>query len=229
MTELIPVARISWRPAFRIIPSRFPPIGLFDRVADPADLDAIYELEALTNPRLRDEVGALQLVPPEDRVSGPGTNAIMAAFTHLNPEGSRFTDGSFGVFYAARDLDTAIAETVHHAAIFMSRTKEAPQILDRRVYQVDLDGDLHDIRGRQAEMAAVYAPDDYAGGQQLARTLRAAGSNGLAYSSVRRPTGECAAVFKPRLLANCIQERHLIYEWDGEKIAEVYEKRLDGV
>jgi hypothetical protein len=227
--EEFPVARISWRPAFRIIPSRFPPIGLFDRVANPADLGAVYELEALTNPRLRDEVGALQLVPLEDRISGPGTNTIMAAFTHLNPDGSRFTDGSFGVFYAACDLDTAIAETVHHAVIFMRRTKEAPQTLDRRVYRVDLEGDLHDIRGRHADLAAVYAPDDYSASQHLARTLRVAGSNGIVYSSVRRPTGECAAVYKPRLLANCIQERHLCYAWDGEKIAEVYGKRSDGV
>src|SRR3546814_5612167 len=94
----IPVAATSWTPCYRIIPSRFPPIGLFEKVADPDDLEAVFQIEAMTNDRLRDEVGVLALVPPEDRVSGPGTTPIMAAFTHLNPEGSRFTDGSFGVF-----------------------------------------------------------------------------------------------------------------------------------
>lgn len=220
-----PLAHIDWKPCFRIIPSRFPPIGLFDRVAAPEDLEAVIELESMTNPRLRDEIGEIQLVPPDERVSGPGTQIIMAAFTHLNPEGSRFTDGSYGVFYAGNDLDTAIAETVYHAARFMRRTKEAAQELDRRVYLVDLDGVLHDIRGQQARYPLVYDNENYPPGQHLARTLRAAGSNGIAYTSVRRPAGECVAVFRPKLLANCRQERHLCYVWDGEKVRDVYEKR----
>src|SRR5437762_6306867 len=83
----------EWLPSHRIVPSRFPPVGLFDRVASPEDLDAVFELEALTNDRLREQAGELSLVPPEDRVSGPGTTPIMAAFTHLNPEGGRFSDG----------------------------------------------------------------------------------------------------------------------------------------
>src|SRR5437660_11568940 len=90
--------RTRWRPSHRLVPSRFPPIGLFDRVARPEDLDAVFAVEAMTNDRVRDETGQLALVPPDDRVSGPGTTPIMAAFTHLNPEGSRFSDGSFGVY-----------------------------------------------------------------------------------------------------------------------------------
>ena len=99
-----PVSRIEWKPSWRIIPSRFPPISLFERVTEPDDLDAIFELEAITNPRLRNEVGDISMVPPEDRVSGPGSSIIMSAFTHLNPEGSRFTDGTYGVYYAAYDV-----------------------------------------------------------------------------------------------------------------------------
>lgn len=65
-------------------------MSLFDKVANPADLDAVFEIEAMTNDRLRDEVGHIAMVALEDRVSGPGTTPIMAAFTHLNPDGSRF-------------------------------------------------------------------------------------------------------------------------------------------
>src|SRR5690606_7738687 len=115
---------IEWKPCWRIIPSRFPPIQLFERVTDPDDLEAIFELEALTNPRLRDEAGDIRLVAPQDRISGPGTSVIMAAFTHLNPDGSRFTDGTFGVFYAAGDIETAIAETSYHRERFMRATAE---------------------------------------------------------------------------------------------------------
>lgn len=221
----IPRTRIDWRPCWRIVPSRFPPVGLFDAVADPADLEAILELEAMTNPRLRDEAGEISLVPPGDRVSGPGTTPIMAAFTHLNPEGDRFADGRWGVFYAARTLATAIAETRHHRVRFLAATAEPAQDIDMRVYAVDLGGDLHDIRPMRTSHADWYDPVDYSRSQALAARLRDEGSDGIVYQSVRDEGGECAAVFRPRLLANCRQERHLCYVWDGSKIAAVYEKR----
>ena len=221
----LPATRIEWKPCWRIIPSRFPPIQLFERVAEPDDLEAIFELDALTNPRLRNEVGDIELVPPGDRISGPGTSVIMAAFTHLNPNGSRFSDGTYGAFYAANDLDTAIAETKHHRERFMSATAQEHMELDMRVYLVDLDGNLHDLRGQKATQPLVYHNDNYAAGQYLARTLRKGKSNGIAYDSVRRMEGECVAVFRPPLLSNARQERHLCYVWNGRQIAAVYEKR----
>jgi len=221
----IPVRRVTWRPCYRIVPSRFPPINLFERVADPEDWEAIIEIESLTNDRIRDEAGQIQLVPPADRVSGPGASIIMAAFTHSNPEGSRFSDGSYGVFYAAHDVDTAVAETKHHRAAFMAATRQPPMELDMRVYALDLSGKLHDVRQLQSSLARVYERNSYAHSQRLARDLRQLGSLGIAYKSVRRKGGECAAIFRAPVLSNCRQERHLCYVWDGEKITTVYEKR----
>ena len=194
-------------------------------MAQPEDLEAIFELEALTNPRLRDEAGNIQLVSPEDRISGPGASVIMAAFTHPNPSGSRFSDGGYGVFYAANDLDTAIAETRHHRERFMKATAQRRMELDMRVYLIDLQGDLHDFRGMRETQPLVYHADDYTAGQNLGRTLRKAGSDGIVYDSVRRTEGECAAVFRPRLLSNVRQERHLCYIWNGRSIESIYEKR----
>ncbi|MGE0724053.1 MAG: RES family NAD+ phosphorylase [Alphaproteobacteria bacterium] len=225
MELTIPVARVEWRPCHRIIPSRFPPIALFERIADPADYDALIALETMTNPRWREEVGEIALVPPEDRIAGPGSSVIMAAFTHPNPAGSRFSDGSLGVFYAAHAIETAIAETRHHRERFMRATRQGRMELDMRVYRVNLDAALHDIRGRQEALAPVYRADDHGASQQLARRLRGAGADGIVYDSVRHPGGECAAVFRPRLLSNCRQERHLCYVWNGERIETVYEKR----
>src|SRR4051794_36122911 len=68
----IPARATLWKPCYRLIPSRYPTVGLYDRIADPADLDVVFAIEALTNPRNRDEIGQLQLVPPDERVSGPG-------------------------------------------------------------------------------------------------------------------------------------------------------------
>lgn len=211
--------RVSWAEAWRLVPSRFPPQGVFDRIARPEDLEALYALESLTNPRLREELGELQLVPHERRVSGPGTQPVMAAFTHLNPAGSRFSDGSYGVFYAARALETAIAETMYHRARFMAATAEPAMRIEMRCYRTGIRGRLHDLRRGWTQM---LDPDDYGPPQALARRLRADGSDGVLYPSVRHAGGECVGVFQPDLVAPCLQAQHLVYTWDGQRILPDY-------
>jgi hypothetical protein len=206
------------------VPSRFPPIQLFERVTDPADLDAVLAIESLTNERLRDETGEIQLVAPADRMSGPGTSPIMAAFTHVNPEGGRFTDGTFGAYYAAWDLETAVRESAHHRAIFLARTKEAPGEIAMRCYLADLDAELVDIRGQQAARPELYDRESYRESQPFARKLRAGGAMGIVWDSVRMPGGECAAAFKPLALRPAIQGPQLSFVWNGERIAGWYEK-----
>ena len=218
----VPLARVSWRPSYRLIPSRFPTVGLYDAIADAADLEAVFAIEALANPRLRDEIGELQLVPPEERVSGPGATPVMAAFTHLNPEGSRFSDGSYGVFYASRELETAVRETVHHRERFLARTAEPPLQLQMRCYRTSIDATLHDIRGGYPDL---HAPEDYVASQRLGRELRAANANGIVYDSVRAHGGHCAALFWPDCVAPCIQAMHFAYLWDGSRIASVLEMK----
>jgi hypothetical protein len=222
----LPVRLVRWQRSIRIIPSRYPPVHLFERIAEPEDFEALYELEARTNPRIRDEIGEIRLVAPEERVFGPGASYLMAPFTHLNPEGSRFSDGTYGVYYAARDRTTAVEETRYHRARFLSFTNEPPIELEMRVLEASLRARLHDLRGLAGPWADVYDPADYSASQRLGRRLRAAGSWGLVYQSVRRRGGECAAVFRPRALSECRQAEHLIYAWDGRQIAEIYEKKV---
>ncbi len=214
-----PVKRIRWNHAYRIVPSRFPTSGLFDRIADPADLDALFAIEALTNPRLREEAGALKLIPAGRRISGPGSTPVMAAFTHLNPDGSRFSDGSWGVFYAAHSLATAVEETAFHREQFLAATGEPACDLEMRCYRTSVDGKLHDLRGGWAD---AQAPDSYVASMALAASLRADGSNGVVYASARHASGECVALFYPDLVAPCVQCEHLIYRWDGQRIAMVF-------
>ncbi|RAN75746.1 hypothetical protein B5P43_25610 [Bacillus sp. SRB_336] len=219
-TMLPPIKRIRWAHAYRIVPSRFPPIGVYDRIADPADLDAVFAIEALTNPRLREEAGALRQVPREHRISGPGSTPVMAAFTHLNPEGSRFSDGTWGVFYAAHSVATAVEETVYHRERFLAATAEPACDIQMRCYRTSIDSKLHDIRGG---WLPEQAPDSYAASVTLARELRAADSNGIVYDSARHSGGECLAAFHPDVVAPCVQSQHLVYRWDGTRIAQVLE------
>src|ERR1700759_2193352 len=97
----VPLAKIEWKRAVRIIRSLYPPIDLFEDIADPADWDLIMSAEQKTNPRLMETMGNLDLVPPERRVGGQGASYLMAPFTHVSPDRpSRFSDGRFGVVYA---------------------------------------------------------------------------------------------------------------------------------
>ncbi len=219
---------LQWQPGFRLVASRFPPIDLFERVADPADWDALAALESLTNPRLRDAIGEISLVPAADRVSGPGASVIMAPFTHLNPDGSRFADAHAGALYVADTLETAIAETRHHREKFLRATREPPTEIELRCYLIDVTGTFHDLRGRRSEsdFAALYDPDDYGHSQAYARELRRRGADGVCYDSVRRDGAQNLAAFRPRLASNVRQSRHLRYVWDGQRIAQVYEIRL---
>jgi hypothetical protein len=220
-----PARPVRFAPCYRIVASRMPTIHLFERVADPADWDALYELESLTNPRIRNEVGELHLVPKADRVSGPNASIVMAPFTHLSPQGTRFTDGRFGAYYAAESVDTAIAETRFHRENFLRATAQPPIELEMRCYLADVACELHDLRGRRIELPDIYDPMSYASSQKLGARLHAAGANGVAFDSVRRAGGECIAVFRPRLVQNVRQGVHLRYAWDGQAISQVYEIR----
>ncbi|MGA9421382.1 MAG: RES family NAD+ phosphorylase [Rhodanobacteraceae bacterium] len=220
MNRLPLAVRVDWRRAWRIVASRFPAVGLFDRVAEPADLEAVFEIEGLTNARIREEIGALRLIPPERRVSGPGTTPIMAAFTHLNPAGSRFSDGSFGVFYAAHERDTAIDETVYHRERFLRESAQGPIDIQMRAYVTKIRGRLHDIRGN---WSALHDADSYAASQGMAIRLRRQGSNGIVHDSVRHAGGQCVAVFYPDLVAPCVQAAHYTYRWDGTRVTTILE------
>jgi hypothetical protein len=218
------VVELDWSPTYRLIPTRFPPVNLFERVADAGDLDVVFSIEALTNPRLRQEVGEISLVPLAERMSGPGSSAIMAAFTHLNPNGSRFSDGSYGVYYAARTLKTAVREVSYHQARFLQATHEEPIAIDLRCYKSPVRRPLHDIRGRASELPAVYASDDYSASQRFGAALKAAGSWGVAYDSVRDPGGECVGIFRPLALAPAVQGQHVTLLWNGHQIDSWYSK-----
>jgi hypothetical protein len=213
-----------WSPCHRLIASRFPTVGLFDRIAAAEDLDVVFAIESLTNPRVRQEIGELSLVPPEERIVGAGATLIMAAFTHLNPLGSRFSDGGWGVYYAAESLETAIAEVSHHRARFLARTDEPEIDIDLRWVQANVNAKLHDLRGARRSLADVYDPEHYGASQAFGLRLRGMGSAGVIYESVRRARGECIAIFRPKALSRARAAGHIALHWDGQRISHWYDK-----
>ncbi len=203
--------------SYRLIPSHFPPIRLFENLLDPQDLEAAYALESLTNDRLHDQAGNITLVAPEDRVSGPGTTAIMAAFTHIGTE-SRFTKGHYGVYYAGLDLDTAIAESRFSRIRFLRATNETPQILTMRCYHCLVNASLVDVR----HDPGVHDPDSFVHAQSIGEQLKHQNELGILYSSIRYTEGQCIAVLRPAALTPpAVQAGHYQFHWDGNTITNV--------
>ena len=219
MTGMPPLLLPEFR-TYRVIPSHFPPIPLYEGVYDTnEELELAFEIEAMTNDRLIDEAGDIALVPPEHRLTGPGCSSVMAAFTHIG-FGSRFATEDFGAYYAANSLEAAVAETIYHRERYLRNANEAPIELTMRCYTGSVVLPMHDIRGsaygylHQADPVIAY-PDT----QAFAEKIRLQDSNGLLYNSVRAPGHECIAAFKPIAVSPTTQGAHLKYVFDGERIS----------
>ena len=217
MSGLPPESRVRWTRTSRFVPSRYPSVGILDRVAAPEDLEAILELEAWSNDRISTELGILHALPREEWVVGTAmASVVMAAFCHPHPRGTRFSTSERGAWYAARSLDTALAESMFH------RTRELAEIgsfetrMQMRLYHADFNAAFHDLRGlRRGRFADVYDPESYGASQELARVLLEAGANGVVFDSVRHAGGECLACFRPALVRNVRVAAHYEYTWTG--------------
>ena len=214
-----PLRRVSWRQTYRLVRSIYPPIDLFEDIADPADWELIANAESKTNPRVREQLGAISLIPPARRVSGPGASWAMAPFCHISGDRpSRFSDGSHGVCYVGDRFEVAWAESVFHFECFMRSTEEGPSMGDYRELIGCVDSKLHDLRGT-GTFGAVLDAENYRAAQSLARELRENhASDGIVYPSVRYPAGEAIAAFWPDVVGIPVQGRHVCYRWDGNRV-----------
>jgi hypothetical protein len=195
------------RPTHRLIPSQFPPIGLFDTVATPADLPAVMELVGWTNDRLVAE--RIDRLPKDEWVYGtPNSSIVMAAFLHVAPGGMRFNGSALGAWYAADDIRTAAAEVGHHLRREAVARNSATMSRTYRAYTATLLGDYLDIRGQQPIRPDVYASEHYDASQKLGEEIRTSGGAGLLYNSLRRRNGINVVAHRPRNIVDILQTDH---------------------
>ena len=194
-------------PSYRLIPSRFPPIGLFDSVSTAADLEAVMELAGWTNDRLVAE--RIARLPRSEWVYGrPNASIVMAAFLHVAPTGMRFNGPELGAWYAAADLRTAAAEVGHHLRREAVARSVSEMKRTYRAYSARLAGHYLDICGKQGETAAIYAADSYAASQAFGERIRTSGGPGIVYDSVRHRGGVNAVAYRPTNVGEVVQAEH---------------------
>ena len=201
--------RFRKKQTFRVIAHRRNEERIAGRLPSVTDRAALDEIEAITNPRRK--------FPGSD-----GNEMVIASFVYSGA--SRFTDGSYGVYYAAFEQRTAIAESAYHTARFLAYTNTRPTLVYKRVLTADIKGSYDDIRATPLT-DPIYNPDPekYAAAQAYAMGLYAADVvDGIVYTSVRATAGTCVVAFRPRLISDCTTAGFLAYSYDGVRIDDMF-------
>lgn len=146
-------------------------------------------------------------------------NAIAWPFKHW--QASRFSDGSFGVWYGCDSVETSVYETAYHwfNGLLRDAGFEHEQVVgERRIYQVACDAALVDLRPALALHPDLAHTRDYAPAQAVGARLHHEGHPGLVTASVRRPAGHNYVVLNPNVLSNPRHHLYLTYRLAGTQI-----------
>lgn len=170
-----------------------------------------------------------QVKPPSYRSSTPAIhrpfedaqwfNAIGWPFKHW--QASRFSDGSFGVWYGCGAVETTVYETAYHwvngllrDAGFENETVAA----QRKVYRVACQAALLDFRPAIENFTGVVHPTDYRDAQFVGARLHREGHPGLVTQSVRHAEGDSYVVMNPAVLSNPRLHCQLTYRLKAGRI-----------
>jgi hypothetical protein len=200
----------------RLIPSRFPPVDVYDRLGSP-ELSALAKtIEDQTNPRLRakDELLAKPLEPGE--TSARLQNWNHAPFAYLNPEGTTFLDPGYGVLEVVRGVREALALAVRRRELFLARTDEPAMGLDMRLLVTPVKGEFVDLTD------APFEPDRKRR-WDLGGRLYEDGAKGVLFRRPEQLRATALAIFDSRVLGPAVQSAHYRFVWDGGVISKVYD------
>jgi hypothetical protein len=149
-------------------------------------------------------------------------NAIGWPFQHR--QASRFSDGSFGVWYGCDSDLTSVYETVHHWYHgLLSDAGFTNQVVigERKLYGVKCMAVLLDMRSNSSWLKRIIRSDNYDDPQALGKRLHREGNTGLITQSVRYLQGTNYVVLNPAVLSQPNPISQLRYTLtNGEVIVE---------
>ncbi len=173
---------------------------LFDDLsAAPADWQVAIDLELATKPK-----SFVSATPVIDRPFEEAFWNEAIVYPFRNWMRSRYSAGSFGVWYGADTIETSVFETVHHwrTQLLQDAGFMQPGIkLERKLYEVGCDAALVDLRLVTKQFPALVDRDDYTLTHLVGAKLHREGHPGLVTKSARCP-GDVYAILNPRVLSN---------------------------
>lgn len=147
-------------------------------------------------------------------------NAIAWPFKHWQT--SRFSDGSFGVWYGSDSVETTIYESVYHwyRGLLSDAGFESESVsIERKVYTVACNAALLDFRPLvQKKYPDLIHKTDYTLAQSLGTRIHREGHPGLLTHSARYPEGENYVIFNPAVLSNPRHHSYLTYQLVKQQI-----------
>jgi RES domain-containing protein len=143
----------------------------------------------------------------------------MAPFIFASKDNpSRFSNGSYGVYYAGRKFETALREVAYHRGRFHANTKDRATRTAFKTIIASIAKTLHDLRKGDWKELLNPDPARYGLPQAFGAQLKEAKSNGLVYPSVRHSGGECIGAFWPNVLSDLAEGKRIALKWDGHRI-----------
>lgn len=124
-----------------------------------------------------------------------GLNELLDGPFGRKPERSRFSDGTFPVFYSSLDIETAEAESKHHLPQYAGRPEHSRTMFFRR-FSCRFEGVEKDLRPKLGEWPDLVHPSDYTFCNRLGGEARASRVDGLLAPSARRSKGTNLPVFQ---------------------------------
>lgn len=154
--------------------------------------------------------------------------AIGFPFETDNFMSSRFSDGTFAVWYGSMDMLTTIYETTHHmikSEMSLIEVKNIPVITrERVVYNVFCRGVLVDLT-RKKKYYPELVSENYKTTQAIGKQLAEQGYPGLLSPAARNHKGINVNLFKQEILNQPTINCELIYQlFPNERIVKILKK-----
>lgn len=128
---------------------------------------------------------------------------------------TRFSDGSYPVFYAALEPETAEAEVTHWFRTFAGTPRGSRTAYYERL-SCTFDGTVKDLRPKEAEWQGL-TDEDYAFCNRLGAEAMRASLDGLVTPSARRRGGTNLPVFQRQAIADAESQGVTAITYDPER------------
>jgi len=197
----------------RIIPSRFPPVPLYERLGPPEVQAAAEAFEALTNPRLRAIERLAQEGASVTQAGGP-QNWNMAPFEYPNPEGTIFLSPAYKVLELVEGLTPALVVAVERREAFLGGSGEPPIDVEMRAL-------VHPVQGRFADLTGVPFEGDQVKRWKLGAELYETEVQGVVFHRPGLPGVRAVTVFDQGALGRAVQSDHFKFVWNGEAVQKI--------
>ncbi|MEA2822981.1 MAG: hypothetical protein QOJ86_4985 [Bradyrhizobium sp.] len=208
--------RLLDQDCYQLIPSRFPPIDVYERLGSAELRAAALELEKRTNPRLTAMKHIEKPSKPGDKVANQYQNWNHAPFAYKNPEGTHFLGPTYGVAEMAADLTAALLFALHRREEFFSRTSEEAVGQDMRVL-------CRRVTGTFVDLTALDPGLPQGERWKIGQKLYDDGVSGIIYRRAAYAEYRFLSVFDGALLGRALQGAHYRFVWDGKAVKSIYD------